>query len=396
MPSFTSFSRILGTSGITAGQARKMDSDMIMEATWDRDIQSRVAYFYDYYHDSEPTKLRNLNSANDPKKIPIDIKYIVSSSQTYDKDPVTYHIQFKPSHICGVNYYKEMFEDRYGGIYPCGLYVDIPDNKGNYNRWLVVDKANFYDPQFSTFEVLPCDYVFQWIHEGHRHEMAGVLRSQNSYNSGLWEDFKIVSPEDQQKFIVPLNVISEHIYYDQRMIIDAPVTSREPNAWLVSKIKSFAPNCLNRITLAQDRFDQHHDYIEKDSTGKAIGMWADYFTDEVPIHDSNDPVIKSYKSEILYSGLKPEIKVGGSYKTFTMNYYDDTGELITNMKYDWKFELDHSSIPEGIVKVLYPDKTNKLENNQIKIKFIGSDDYLNSILTVKNEYSELNVKIVGM
>lgn len=180
MPSFTSFSRILGTSGITAGQARKMDSDMIMETTWDRDIQSRVAYFYDYYHDSEPTKLRNLNSANDPKKIPIDIKYIVNSSQTYDKDPVTYHIQFKPSHVCGVNYYKEMFEDRYGGIYPCGLYVDIPDNKGNYNRWLVVDKANFYDPQFSTFEVLPCDYVFQWIHDGHRHQIAGVLRSQNS------------------------------------------------------------------------------------------------------------------------------------------------------------------------------------------------------------------------
>ena len=180
MPSLSSYAKILETQGKTEGQVRKNQSDMIMEATWDRDIQSRVAYFYDYFHDSEPLKLRNLNSPNDPLKTPIDIKYIVSSSQTYDKDQITYHIQFKPSYECNIKYYKEFFEDKYHGIFPCGLYVDIPDNEENYNRWLVVNKANYYDPQFSTFDILPCDYVFQWIHEGHKHQMAGVLRSQNS------------------------------------------------------------------------------------------------------------------------------------------------------------------------------------------------------------------------
>ena len=181
------------------------------------------------------------------------------------------------------------------------------------------------------------------------------------------------------------------------MIIDAPVTEREPNAWEISKIKSFAPNGLNRITLAQDRFDQHHDYIEKDEYGRIIGMWADYYTTDVPLHDSNTPVPKVQKSEILYSGIKPEIKVGGSYKTFTMNYYDNAGELIKNAKYTWNFELNNSPISDGeLIKILYPDKTNKLSENQIKIKFIGPEDYLNSILTIKNEYTSLNVKIVGM
>ena len=181
------------------------------------------------------------------------------------------------------------------------------------------------------------------------------------------------------------------------MIIDAPVTEREPNAWEISKVKSFSPNCLNRITLAQVHFDQHHDFIEKDASGKVIGMWADYFSDDVPLHELNHPIPKVQKSEILYSGIKPEIKVGGSYKTFTMNYYDSAGEIITDAKYVWNFELDHSPISDGeVIKVLYPDSTNKLADNQVKVKFIGPDDYLNSILTIKNEYSELNVKIVGM
>lgn len=207
----------------------------------------------------------------------------------------------------------------------------------------------------------------------------------------------ITSEEDVQKFIVPLNNISEALYYNQRMIIDAPVTEREPNAWLISKIKSFAPNCVNRITLAQDHFDQHHDFIEKNENGKVIGMWADYFSDDVPLQESNHPIPKNEKSEITYSGVKPEIKVGGSYKTFTMYYYDDDREVIDKGNYNWQFELNGKPFNENeLLKVLYPDITNKLEINQIKIKFIGSDDYLNSILTIKNDITSLNVKIVGM
>lgn len=185
MPNLSSYKKILGMSGNTIGQVHKTESDMIMEATWDNDLESQIAYIYDYFHDGEPLKLRGLNPQYDRLKIPVEVKYIVNSSQTYDKDQVTYHIQFKPSHECCVDYYKEKFEEKYNGIYPLGLYCDLKDNKGNYNRWLIVDKANYYDPQFSTFEVLPCDYIFQWIHNGKKHQMAGVLRSQNSYNSGL-------------------------------------------------------------------------------------------------------------------------------------------------------------------------------------------------------------------
>lgn len=64
--------------------------------------------------------------------------------------------------------------------------MDIPDDKGRFNRWLVIAPANINDVQFPTWELLRCDYCFQYvIFENNRRvckEVAGVRRSQNSYN----------------------------------------------------------------------------------------------------------------------------------------------------------------------------------------------------------------------
>lgn len=378
------------------GHARKLQSDMIMEYTWDRDIQSLPCYLYDCYHDDEKDKVRNLNSLKSKTKTLIQTKYIVNAYQSDDKDQVSYHIQFKPSQKCNVPYYYDVFESRYDSLFPLGLYIDIPDQQGIYNRWLVTEKANYYNPQFITWSILPCDYKFQWIFENKKYEMWGVLRSQNSYNSGIWTDYKITTLEDQQKFILPLNRDSEKLYHNQRMVIDARVES-QPITWCVSKIKRLAPNGLVRITLAEDRFDQHHDYIERDTSGNIIGMWCDYFNSDI---DINNPELeeKNIHTEISYSGTKSELKVGGSYKTFTVSYFDNNSELLekTDIK-PWSFTIDGKDFDtDALLKIIYPSSTNKLEENQIKVKFIGSDDYLGSIICIKNDSAILEVKIVGI
>ncbi len=187
MPSFKAFKKMNG--GLTIGQNHKKQSDMIMEATWERDIPQRIAYFYDYDHDDHVTQLEDLHPEQDKNKIPLSIKYLAHTSQTLNKDSISYHLQLKPSQDENIiPYYKENFKDRYGADFPVGLFCDIPDNKGVYNRWLVVAKADYNDPQFSTFELLRCDYVFQWVINGVKMQMAGVLRSQSSYNSGVWVD----------------------------------------------------------------------------------------------------------------------------------------------------------------------------------------------------------------
>lgn len=114
--------------------------------------------------------------------------------------------------------------------------------------------------------------------------------------SGVWRDYKSESVENQTKAILPYNDISKTIYYNKRFIISADLP--EPIAWRTTKVESLAHKGNILFTFAQDIFDQHHDYIERDEDGKLIGMWANYYSDKnLP---TNEPLV-------------PEPELAGSY-----------------------------------------------------------------------------------
>ncbi len=166
----------------TPGRARKYQSDMIEDATFTGDIQYQVAYLFDYYHTTSENRLKliGFDPESDPNPVPVEIKFIKHTKKTYEKDEVTMHIQFRPGHKCAVDYYPEVFGSRYDAVYPVGLYIWIRGEDEVYRRWLVVGTADYYTNQFPTWEVLRCDEVFRWIHEGKKYEYPGVSRSQNS------------------------------------------------------------------------------------------------------------------------------------------------------------------------------------------------------------------------
>ena len=165
------------------GRARKAQSDVIMKESWWQDIQSQMCYIYDYYHDQssfEALKLNNLHPEEDEMKTPLSIKFIRHASQTYNKDQVTFWLQMQPGQECNLDYYDSVLGNRYDSIFPIGCYVDIQHEDGTYNKWLVVDKANYNGNQFPTFEILKCDFIARWVFDGHKYECPAVLRSQNS------------------------------------------------------------------------------------------------------------------------------------------------------------------------------------------------------------------------
>lgn len=382
MPSFDLYKKLHTATSI--GEAHKMESDLVMEARWDTDINTRVCYLYDYWHDDHRTQLTNLDPVSDPKKVAISLKWRKSTNQTMDKDIATHHIQMRPSQGMCVDYYPAFFEKRYEATWPVGLFVDIPDDNGVYNRWLIVRTANYHVSQFPTFEVLPCDKVLNWIYKGKKNKMAGCLRSQNSYNSGVWTDEKVTSPEDQQKFIVPMNALSEQLFYNQRMIIDNKIDANagnEPRAWTITKVNRISSNGTLLVTLAQDKFNAHTDYIEYEDPSDPstiIGMWADYYKDDGVVPSDDKPIEEDIHSEIQYVG-KPNIKVGGSYKKFTVVFYD--GETAIDHKLgQWSFTIDGADASS-----LIETDTTDLNDNQIKVRFIGSEDYMGK--TLKVEYS---------
>jgi len=177
MPSFLDYQKNLTAKGRTLGEVRKYQADEIMEWTWYGDIDTRTCYLFDMYHDPDPRSLYDMKPTDE--MIPISIKYVKHTSQTLAKDRISYHMQMKPSQTMCVPYYEE-YEYLYGMQFPLGLYLLVPDEKGKYNRWLVVAKADDVAQQFPTYELLQCDYTLNYINRGAKWNVASVLRSQNS------------------------------------------------------------------------------------------------------------------------------------------------------------------------------------------------------------------------
>lgn len=182
MPSLNQYKKMLGSH--TDGEARKIQSDMIIENSWYEDIASKQVYIFDYYHDEEPLIYYDLHPEKWKHKTKVDIKFIINSYNSEAKDIVGKHIMFKPSfrwqNERSLSYYKNSFVEKYEAEFPIGLFCAIQDEKGIWRKWLITEIANSLDLQFPTWYILPCDHLFQWIHKGMKYQMCGVSRSQSS------------------------------------------------------------------------------------------------------------------------------------------------------------------------------------------------------------------------
>lgn len=376
----------------TLGEKLKSDSDRVMELTWDNDVQSKKAYIYDYWHDDHPDIKDHMTYENTVKTC-IDIKFIVKSYQSVDKDQVDYYIMFKPSQKIEFTeddelfYYENDFHKKYLAEFPIGLYIDIPDDRGVYRKWLIVlsEPAN----QFPKYLVLPINYRFMWIEntgkERVKRKMWSVLKSQNSYNSGLWTDLRFTSQENQDKVWLPINSITDKIWYtnstdtNMRVLVSAPTD--KAIAWNISKVENAKPFGIQKLTLYQDFFDQHRDYIEKDKNGNIIGMWADYYDSSIEPTDPDTPSTTPSSITAKISASTSSIKVGGSFRTLTTNLFNESNEDITseyeNSLFTWTCNIDGEDWTD-IVTWRFSKKFN-----QTKLSFPLNKDQLGKILSVK-------------
>lgn len=398
MPSFADYKRMTLRGGTTTGQHRTYESKGIIEATWYDDPSATIGYFYDYYRDDEPDKCVELHPEKSKTKIPVDIKYLLETYRSLDKDEVNINIMFKPSYHCNIPYYKEFFIDKVSATFPVGLYVDLKNSDDIWERWLVVSTGNVNNRDFPNYSILPCSYRFQWVKDGKKYQIWGVERSQSSYNAGVWREYRVEYTEDQTKFILPYNEISKEIFYNLRMIVS--VDMPEPVTWRITKTNGLLHKGTIMYTLYQSDFNPHTDYIERDENGNLLGMWADYYSQSnLPAEEPIDPEIIPLEqgedySELTYSGSKPQIKINGSYKTITVTYYN-SGELLADQTPgDWSYWIDDTDATD-LVKILETD-----DPNQIKVKFLGDETYLDKALTIRNSrdsiVSELKLQIISL
>lgn len=399
MPSLQTARRIANAKtndAKTLGQIYKEESDFLMEETWDNSVTSKTCYIYDYFHDDFFTDEHGITRSlaegmtyENTNKTKIDAKFIIKSYQSMDKDQVEYYLMFRPSQPVRFNegddlyYYETDFRKRYSATFPIGLWVDLPDDRGVYHKWLICrnEPAN----QFPKYLILPANYELMWVEKNNekriKRRMWCVLRQQMSYTSGVYVDRVFGHTDNQNKLILPMNSITEKFWYtdddskNMRVIVSALMEN--PTVWKITKCESASPLGLQKLTLYTNFFNEHTDYVNLE-TGE---MYANYFDSEITPIDPSTPTTPPSSITAKISASTSTIKVGGSYKNLTVNLFNDSNEDITteytDVTFTWTCSVDDEDWTD---KVTWRVGT---EYNQKKVKFPNDSSVIGKILSVK-------------
>lgn len=385
-----------GKSYPTLGEKLKSEADQLMELTWDNDLAAKTCYIYDHFHDDFFTDEHGITRSlaegmtyENTNKTKIDAKFIIKSYQSMDKDQVEYYLMFRPSQPVRFDegddlyYYETDFRKRYSATFPIGLWVDLPDDRGVYHKWLICrnEPAN----QFPKYLILPANYELMWVEKNNekriKRRMWCVLRQQMSYTSGVYVDRVFGHTDNQNKLILPMNSITEKFWYtdddskNMRVIVSALIEN--PTVWKITKCESSSPLGLQKLTLYTNFFNEHTDYVNLE-TGE---MYANYFDSEIAPTDPSTPFTPSSSITARISASTSTIKVGGSYKNLTVNLFNDSNKDITteyaDATFTWTCSIDDEDWTD---KVTWRVGT---EYNQKKVKFPNDTSTIGKILSVK-------------
>ena len=167
MITMNSYKKSLSRQGRNLAQIRKKQSDEIMNQTFADD----------------PTYKRVYILTKDGWKFE-DAKYQYHSAQSISKDEVDYYLQFRPK-----------------VHYPIGSYVIVPDDTDfeinlteeelrnpflqpiiqRTQWWFIVGRDNAN--AFVRYNILKCNWNFQWVWNDKVQSCFGAVRSANSYTS---------------------------------------------------------------------------------------------------------------------------------------------------------------------------------------------------------------------
>lgn len=197
-------------------------------------------------------------------------------------------------------------------------------------------------------------------------------------------------PEDQQQFILPISRETEKVFYNQRLIIDNNVLT-EPRAWKISKINRIASNGVIIFTCAQDKYNPAADYMDEDGY-----WWADYFvasTGQPSVINDTEPIDNVYG--VINCVGSQNIKVHGSYKKLSISYFNGD-EPIAPLQGTWHFYIDDIDA-SSLVQV----KTDGLQSNEIKVKFLGESNYIGKELNIRyipsiGDRVEFNIPVISL
>ena len=361
---FESYKTRMAHRGRNMSEMLRMQSNMVIEHTWNRDPNARKVYVVNI--DS------GLPSVT-PQHELIDVKFNIKTYQSITSDEVAYLLQFRHGE-----------EKRHPEI-GIGSYVYMADEDGEWKWWLLVHLDE--RPSFRQYQILECNWTFGWVTDGKIYHCLGVQRVQQSYNSGSWDGDRFTFVDNITSAWLPTNNDTLTIGYNQRIIISDP-RRKPPLVWQISKIEDTQPEGLTKLKFTQENFNPSVDNAEL--------MLANYYDTELPPVESTNN-LEHQKLYITYNGTKPTVKVGGSEKVFTVQLPEDNHFDIRWSVFDgvntYGDSYDNSTSTFG-------DYTITTEDRIMRLKVAKNYDLVKTILTIKADcadgsYGEVKVEVVG-
>ena len=342
---FEHYKSRMAHTGSSMGEMLRMQSNMVIEQTWDRDPNYRQVYVVKVTHGlPEVTPAHEL----------IDVKFNVKTYANITSDEPSYWMQFRHGE-----------EKRHPDI-GIGSYVYMENEDGEWQWWLLVHLDD--RPMFRQYQVLETNYVFKWITDGKIYNCLGVQRIQQSYNSGSWDGDRFTFVDNVTSCIMPTNSDSLTIGYNKRLMI-SDEKRYPPIVYQVSKIEDTQPIGLTTFKFTQETFDPTHDNAEL--------MICNYYDSSIEPEIPNiDDELKSTAS-ITYNGTKPTVKVGGSWKIFTPVFGDESVTVgkwtISDKNGDISNNTNYTIERDGDLLKLKVALNYKLVGTVLTVQLIGSD-----------------------
>lgn len=306
-----SFRLRMAALGGYEGEARRRNTQNIMDVSWMRDPATKPVYVK--WVDSGLPLV-------DDDDVPVYAKYNVKSYHNITGDEIAYLLQFR------------LDDMRNNPNIRVGSYVQIMNEMDEPEWWLIVHMDD--RTQFRQFSILKCTWTYKWVSRvnGKRiiYNCLGAPRKQNSYNSGVWLDYTTQTVENQEVFWLPTNKDTKTILYDTK-ILKSSHGRYPPLRWTVTKIEDTATDGISGFTLAQDQFNP--------SVDNADLMIADYWESAVEpeLPELEETPTVTYH-EITYSGT-PSVRAGGGYKKFRLKTRVN-GELVdTSEDVEWSVDF---------------------------------------------------------
>lgn len=292
---FLSYQEVLKSRGNNLAQARRIQSDKNINATFTSD----PAYKRVYILTKNGWKFE-------------DAKYQFHSTPSISKDPVDYYLQFRPK-----------------VHYPIGSYVFIPDDT---NFEINLTEAELKEPfslpeekitqlwflvgrdeslAYVRYNALKCNWNFKWLYKGQIYSCWGANRSAHSYTSGIWSDEYSSSLDNltsawlPDTFYVYGDKLKELGLYDNRTIMHKQrfMLSNnvlDPKVYQVTKIVDLSPSGVIKLSIKQDELNLTCDNLKL--------QICDYYSSE---GDSNLKVpeefnTSKYNTSEIYKGIMDE------------------------------------------------------------------------------------------